>query len=274
MFIKRASSLIICIILFIFACIPVKAAAAGSKIEGYIKTTRKADIERKEDWPGELQIQWVQVIKKPEGIPVKDAFNGDGKRIAFLTFDDGPSKNVTPAILDILKRYDIKATFFVVGSMAKGNGEIVKRIVSEGHSIGNHSYSHEYGYLYRNVKNFMGEINATRSVLKGILGEGFETRLFRFPGGSFGNNHASLKAALKENGYEYINWNVSNGDSAGHNIPARSLIANVKESIHGKDHIVVLMHDLGSKHTTVEALPSIIEHLISQGYEFKKLINE
>ena len=250
----------------------------GIQIKNYMQIAIEAQNAKDINTADEGKIEWIEVTApKPipmeaDGIPVKYAFNNLDKKVAFLTFDDGPSKNITPLVLDILKKSDIKATFFIVGRMAKNNGEILKRISSEGHTIGNHSYSHEYGYLYRNLKNFLGEINDCDSILKSILGDSFLSKIFRFPGGSFGDGYSSYKAALKEHGYEYINWNVSIGDSAGNNVPVKTLIENLKQTCSGKSHIVVLMHDLGSKITTADALPIIIEYLKSQGYEFKRLI--
>lgn len=222
--------------------------------------------------PNEASTVWTPVIPEDGGIPVREAFNDDGKKIAFLTFDDGPSKSVTPAILDILKENNIPATFFTVGRMVKNNGDIIKRISEEGHTIGNHSYSHEYDYIYSSTSNFLSEIDACENELKQILGDKFTTRIFRFPGGSFGNSHSEYKEALREHGYEYINWNVSAGDAEGTRIPADTLLQNIKDTSAGKEHIIVLMHDLGTKTTTVEALPKIIEYLKSLGYKFKKLV--
>lgn len=262
----------ICLIFFFsllfLTLLPANAAAADNFIRDYIEASRASQDEVSRGTVDDGTVKWMEVL--PDSIPAFDALNNDGKKIAFLTFDDGPSKNVTPAILDILKKYNIKATFFMVGGMAINNGDMVKRIYSEGHSIGNHSYYHRYSY--NGVADFMGEVELCESVLKGILGKDFPVKLFRFPGGSFGSKDSSLKTALVEHGYSYINWNVSTGDASGNNVPANLLISNVKAQSRGNDHIVVLMHDLGSKHTTVEALPSIIEYLISQGYEFKKLM--
>ena len=86
----------------------------------------------------------------------------ENKKIAYLTFDDGPSRTVTPQILDILAKYDIKATFFVVGKYAEKNPDILRRIYEEGHVIGNHTYSHNYNYIYKNVSNFVRELDATQ----------------------------------------------------------------------------------------------------------------
>jgi peptidoglycan/xylan/chitin deacetylase (PgdA/CDA1 family) len=114
-----------------------------------------------------------------------------GKKIAFLTFDDGPSTSVTPIILDTLKQYNIKATFFLLGENVEKNEkskELVKREFNEGHAIGNHTYSHNRGRLLFpnnkvNVPVFMDDVNKNDKALKNILGNGFNTRLLRLPGG-------------------------------------------------------------------------------------------
>lgn len=97
--------------------------------------------------------------------PAKDNANSNNK-IAYLSFDDGPSKTVTPQILKTLDKYGIKATFFVLGSMAEKNPSILKSIYSKGHSIGHHSYSHNYKYIYSSYNNFLGEINRTEKIFK------------------------------------------------------------------------------------------------------------
>ena len=111
----------------------------------------------------------------------------DGKKVVYLTFDDGPSETVTPKILDILKTENVKATFFVLGNSIDSSEEsknILKREVSEGHSIGNHTYSHNYSYLYPNriinVENFMDDIEKANKSIKAVLGEGLLLELLGF----------------------------------------------------------------------------------------------
>jgi len=206
---------------------------------------------------------------------VQDAYKKDGKKIAFLTFDDGPTRNITPQVLDTLKKYDVKATFFMLGKMAEQNKDLVQRIAKEGHAIANHGYSHEYGTIYSSSEKFWEEINKTDYVLKGILGKEFSTRVFRFPGGSKGGCYESFKATLRNSmenkGYFYVDWNVENGDGLSNNLTPGRQLENVKQQARVHEHIVVLMHDAATKRTTAEALPSIIEYLRNQGYEFKVL---
>ncbi|QQY78977.1 peptidoglycan/xylan/chitin deacetylase (PgdA/CDA1 family) [Keratinibaculum paraultunense] len=189
------------------------------------------------------------------------------KKIAYLTFDDGPSKN-TLEILDILKEYNIKATFFVIGNLAEKNPDIINRIYKEGHALGNHSYSHKYKKVYKNTTSFLNEIRSTERVLKEILGEDFETNIIRFPGGSFGEKKAPFRKVAIDNGYMYYDWNALNGDAEGHNISKNKLFQRFKNTSKGKKKLIILMHDMESKKTTVEILPDIIEYLQQNGYEF------
>lgn len=203
----------------------------------------------------------------------------DGKKIAFLTFDDGPSTTVTPRILEILKDNNVKATFFVVGSSIEKSEkakELLKEEYEQGHAIGNHTYSHRYDILYPrrtvSIPNFMNEIDRNVSLMKSVLGNDFNTRVIRFPGG-----HASWRGVnemdkvFKEKGYCYIDWNVLNGDSEPGKKDKDSLVNRLKETDRRQDRLVVLMHDTYGKETTAEALPEVIKYLKEQGYDFRTL---
>lgn len=192
-------------------------------------------------------------------------------KIAYLTFDDGPTKTVTPKILKTLDSYNIKATFFVLGSMAEKNPSLIKQIKSQGHSIGNHTYSHKYSYIYASQNNFFGEVNKTEKILKNILGRSYKTRLLRFPGGSFENSKKPFRETAKKKGYKIYDWNALNGDSEGKNVSVNRLISRLKETSRGQKELIVLMHDASGKETTAQALPQIIEYLKGQGYSFRVL---
>lgn len=202
---------------------------------------------------------------------IKEILNDESEYKAFLTFDDGPSSN-TEKILDILNKYNVKATFFLVGTMAESQRDLVIKIHKAGHSIGNHSYSHNVRYKSFSPEYFVNDIKRNDALLKDILGEGFKSNLVRFPGGSF--NLKSYKAALKSAGFEDINWNLSNGDSNAITIPKATLLNNIYKGteelnrIKKGHNLVILMHDLGPKTTTVEALPEVIEYLQKKGYTF------
>lgn len=193
------------------------------------------------------------------------------RKTAYLTFDDGPSRKVTPAVLKILSDYDIKATFFVVGKMVDANPDMLQRIHEEGHAIGHHSYSHNYNYLYKNVDNFVADLNKTDKAFKSALGPDFDTKLLRFPGGSFEKKKQKFVNYVEKLGYSSYDWNALNGDAEGHGLSKNKLVNRLKTSAKGKKEIIILMHDTDAKQTTAEALPEIIKHLIDEGYEFKTL---
>ena len=209
--------------------------------------------------------------KEEINYPVEAAYFNDGKKIAFLTFDDGPSVQTTDKILGVLKNYNIKATFFIVGSAAEKNPDILKRVVEAGHSIGNHSYSHNYSILYSNMDTFVNEVKKTDEIIQNILGEKYHTRVFRFPGGSSEAAKQPLKQEIVKDGYACIDWNALSGDGEGTNIPTNKLYDRLVSTAGKQQHLVVLMHDSPTKQTTVEVLPRIIEYLKSQSYEFATL---
>lgn len=196
------------------------------------------------------------------------------KKICYLTFDDGPTKEVTPKVLDVLDSYGVKATFFTLGKMLEANPDIAKDEYDRGHLIANHSYSHSYEELYASADSFIGEMNKTTEIIKNITGEE-PFKLIRFPGGGhnagkYAAQKQEYKKVLKDNGYYFVDWNCLNGDAEAQLRSADELLMRIKETAVGKN-IVVLMHDAATKKTTPDALGSIIEYLKSKGYEFRRL---
>lgn len=198
----------------------------------------------------------------------KHIYKSDGHKIAYLTFDDGPSPNTTTKILKTLDKYNIKATFFIIGSLAIKCPNLVKMEFADKQSIGNHTYSHNYKYIYSNTNALIQDVDKCNTVLKSILGNQFNSKLVRFPGGSFGKDLKPFRESLLNHGYTYIDWNDVTGDADGQNIPVYKLISNLKKYTKGKEHVVILMHDAATKATTVQALPQVIEYLKSQKYSF------
>ncbi len=214
----------------------------------------------------------VEEAAKPEesisSVMVEDIKTyGEGKK-AFLTFDDGPSEHVTMQVLDILDTYNVKATFFVLGSMCEKNGNVLKEIYARKHSIGIHSYSHVFTQLYKNEESFVNEVKMTEAVLKKNLGDDFSTRLFRFPGGSFEPYKKQYMGALNKAGYVSIDWNALTGDTEAKSPTHEMLLNRLKSTVTGKNNVVVLMHDSDSRQCSAEVLPDVIEYLRSEGYEF------
>lgn len=203
--------------------------------------------------------------------------SGQSKR-CYLTFDDGPTENITPQILDVLRRYNVRATFFEVGSLIEANPDMARRVYEEGHLIANHSDGHNYEKLYASTETFINEINKCYETIKAV-GNGEEPfRLVRFPGGSYKSSADSYspvkqdcKVALKDNGFYYCDWNALNGDAEGKKKNASELLEYMKRNLDGEENLVVLMHDAATKQATADALPSIIEYLTSEGYTFHRL---
>ena len=194
----------------------------------------------------------------------------DGRKVAYLTFDDGPSAKVTPKILNILDAYKIKATFFIVGEMALANKNILVREKADGQVIANHTYSHDYNFIYSTPDNLLKDIVKDDITIKSIIGS-YDDKLVRFPGGSFGAKLASFRKAVLNRGYHYIDWNALNGDTQTKTVPVEKLLNNFNQTSKGKEHLVILMHDLSTKETTAVALPKIIDTLKNEGYIFKTL---
>ena len=207
----------------------------------------------------------------------------DGKKVVYLTFDDGPSTTNTPGILDVLDRYNVKATFFTLGKSIEGNEEaknILKETARRGHAIANHTYSHDYSYLYpnrtMNVDNIVSDIEKNNSIMKEVLGEDFSTRVIRFPGGYWSwEGRTAMKEAMEQNGYYNVDWNALNKDAEGKQKNADELLQSTKETVEAlgpdTDSVVFLMHDTYGKEETVKALPQIIEYLQEKGFEFRTI---
>ena len=197
-------------------------------------------------------------------------------RIVYLTFDDGPSEN-TVKILDILDAYNIKATFFVIGNESDSAAEIYRRLVLDGHAVGNHTYSHEYHDIYSSTEKFWEEYQKNDDLFFEITGS--HLNILRFPGGS--NNTVSeryrkgimsvLTKQAQDKGIVYFDWNVSSRDAEKVLQNKNVIINTVLEECKDKKSSIVLMHDNNTKSTTVEALPVIIEELKKQGCIFKTL---
>lgn len=193
--------------------------------------------------------------------PVKSS----GKKV-YLTFDDGPSSN-TDAILDILKEYDVEATFFVVGKTDERSVKAYQRIVEEGHTLAMHSYSHRYDEIYESKEAFARDLNSLQEYLYEITG--VWPRIYRFPGGSSNTvskvDMQELIEYLTDIGITYFDWNVASGDAVSRTLPAETIVNNCLSGIEKQKESVILMHDASNKGTTIEALPRIIEAIQEQG---------
>ena len=192
--------------------------------------------------------------------------------VIWLTFDDGPSANITPKILDILKKENVKATFFVI-NYSNSNEHLLKREVAEGHTIGIHGYSHEYSKIYKSKETFMNNVYTLQDRI--YKSTGVKSMYTRFPGGS--SNTVSRKYCkgimteltkeMLAKGFKYYDWNISSGDAGGAK-DAKGVYKNVTKNLSKKRGNMVLMHDFGANKKGLEALPKIIEYAKKEGYTF------
>ncbi|MBR2836453.1 MAG: polysaccharide deacetylase [Coriobacteriales bacterium] len=194
------------------------------------------------------------------------------EHVCFLTFDDGPSPN-TYRILEILDSYGIKATWFVK-AINEPYMPYLKDIWADGHQVAIHTYSHEYEEVYASPEAYWADIQLASDLIYEQIG--IEPTLVRFPGGSVNDYNrtwrSTILAQYPEYGYHYFDWNVSCGDGATHT--ADELVYYTLSEADGCHSCCVLMHDSAAKDTTVEALPSIIEYFISEGFVFDVLLSD
>ena len=203
---------------------------------------------------------------------IKEIYKSDEKQV-YLTFDDGPSKKITPQILDILKQYDVKATFFLLGSRVELYPDLVKREFEEGHYIANHGYSHKYSQIYQSKDTTFAEYVQCENAIKNVLGNpDYNSYLFRFPGGSSGGKYEEVKSQARElfntYGVAYTNWNCLTGD-AENKKTKEECIQEMLNTKADQNSIILLMHDANDKQQTVDALPEIIQYFKNEGYTFK-----
>jgi len=204
------------------------------------------------------------------GSPLPDAVETDG--VIYLTFDDGPSVN-TEQVLSILDEKNVKATFFVVGKSDETSIARMKEIAAAGHTLGMHSYSHEYATVYASVEDFLADFYKLFVLLRDEVG--VTPTVFRFPGGSLNNYDSGIYeeiiAEMLRRGFRYYDWNLSAQDAASPSPSAEEILDGILPYAPGKKRAVVLMHDSASCRTTVEALPTLIDELRDMGFTFDRL---
>lgn len=215
------------------------------------------------EYTGRLRNPVSNIIlqqKYPETIVLR----GDTTQLQVaLTFDDGPDPRFTPQVLDILNQYDIPATFFVMGARAEVYPDIVRRMVDEGHIVGNHTYWHPNLVEQADVAVLEREVNQTEDLLENMIG--YRTKLFRAP---YGFLYDELVEKLAEMNYSVIGWSVDSLDwrELSPQDTAYNVLSNVEPGS------IILMHDGGDwdadRTSTIEALHQIIPTLQQQGFEF------
>lgn len=200
--------------------------------------------------------------------PMNDSIQSD-KKVAYLTFDDGPSEN-TREVMEILGKYDIKATFFMIaGSVTPERYDLIKEMIDQGHVVGIHTYSHNYKKIYASVKDYLDDFYLAYTRMYEVTGA--QPVVFRFPGGSYNKYMKGIRkqvmAEMERRGFVYFDWQVSAEDSIGK--PTRaSITRNVLKDFKRYNKPIILMHDSSVNDVTVQSLESIIKTIKEAGYTF------
>lgn len=197
------------------------------------------------------------------------------ENVVYLTFDDGPTQN-TDAVLEILKEQNVKATFFVIGTTGSMAGERMRAIVEQGHTLGMHSYSHDFDTIYGSVELFLTDMY---EIFQKIREEtGTTPTVFRFPGGSINAYNPGLYeemiAEMLRRGFVPHDWNISVQDATTQILSPSRIVENATINAEGRIRAFILMHDGARQVTTVEALPAIIERYRALGFQFNSISPE
>ncbi len=249
------------------------------KIEGTVDTSKIGEYTityKVTDKSGNIATKTRTVVVTNEPAKAKQGTDGE-KGVIYLTFDDGPTTTITPQILDILKKKNVKATFFILNYSDAGE-QVVKREVEEGHTVAIHGYSHNYNTIYRSVDAYMQNITMLQNRIKNSTG--YNATITRFPGGSSNTvskfNPGIMTILTKEvvdRGYKYFDWNVSSGDAGGAKT-SEDVYNNVTKNLSKSRMNVVLMHDFNGNTKTLNALEAIIDYGIENGYTFARITED
>lgn len=201
----------------------------------------------------------------------KSSLVSSENKVAYLTFDDGPS-DLTPVVLDILDRYNAKATFFVIGTSNEEYQQYYSEIINRGHTLALHSYTHNYQKIYASTAAFLDDYQQLYDLIYNKTG--YVCSLMRYPGGSKNaynkNVRAELIAQMESRGFIFYDWNVSCGDGSS-NATKESVYQKVMDEVSSYKRPVILMHDGAGHQATIDALPDIMQSLSEQGYSFSAL---
>lgn len=204
----------------------------------------------------------------PRATPAPD------QKVAYLTFDDGPSDRVTPRILKVLEEEGIHATFFIIGVNAERHPAVLRRIVTEGHTIGNHSYDHNMKTIYQSVGSLLASLRKADAAIEKVAS--VRPKLMRPPGWPTKRFKPAYYRAVCQAGYTVCGYNVSDYDTFTRDLDPDMIVNEIKrQTRQGKlKRAVILMHDSTEKDTTADALPEVIYFLRRSGYEFRVLSPE
>ncbi len=229
--------------------------------DGVVHAKKKGDTVIKARFKGEIYLCKLTVTPKE-------------KSVIYLTFDDGPNRYSTPKVLKILKKNNVKATFFQL-KPARADFDLTKRVLNEGHALAMHGYQHKYDIIYQSADTYRNNLDKQRKLFFNRFG--VWCSVTRFPGGSSNtvskyNPGVMTKITNKIHGwgYHYFDWNVSSGDAGGTKT-ASGVYKNVTSGLKKGRENVVLMHDFGGNDKTINALDRIIKYGKKHGYTFRTI---
>lgn len=247
--VKRA--LLICVgVLFLYEAVYGSANIALASTEDETKSVQL--------------VSEIQTALAPKEAPKQ--YNGQIRKVAYLTFDDGPGK-YTAELLDMLKKEDAKATFFLIGANVKAFPDLVKREVAEGHYVGMHSMTHNYKKLYTEG-HYVDEMKEDQGLIAGVIGK--SPILTRPSYGSMPGLNEALRNKVVENGLKVWDWTIDSLDWKYNKMPVDAASAQIAQNVLAgatDPTEVVLMHDIHPQ--SVKAVPAIIKGLKEKGYELE-----
>ena len=254
-------------------------------------TNANANTEADADAVTASAVQQVESTPKPE-IQAADAVvsrsgssisslpqpaTPDPESIIYFTFDDGPSTEVTPKLLDLLEENEVPATFFIL-NYSEELLPILRREVADGHTIAMHAWDHDYAKCYTEDDAYLSGIEQLRE--KVFQDTGYTSYCLRFPGGSSNTVSRKYNSGIMtrltqqvdaDPSWEYFDWNVDSTDATGNNLDPEKLAQSAINSLKKGQHNVILCHDTNNKTTTVEAVEKIIEYARANGYCFSAI---
>ena len=251
------------------------------KLQGQISTLQQ---ELKENRQGrdELQQQLEELerqLQEKEAQLQKQAeatTDHPEKPNVYLTFDDGPSSN-TDIILDALAEANVRASFFCIAREGEEAEARYKRIVSEGHTLAMHSYTHQYKTIYADLAAFEKDVTDIRDFLHRITG--IQPKFYRFPGGSSNTvSRIPMKQCIQyinQQNITYFDWNAQNDDATGEMYTAEELVQRAMSGVRAVgDNVVLLMHDEKTKTATAQSIPELIRQLREAGYDILPITDD
>lgn len=194
------------------------------------------------------------------------------KKIIYLTFDDGPSNDVTNKVLDILKENNVKATFFLIGNQIDDCKDVILRIHSEGHSMGLHTYTHKFKRIYSNKNAFIKEMLKCNDKIIEVTG--VSSNIIRFPGGSQKHLTTSFVEKLHSYNFKIYDWNMETVDGLRPKASPDRLYREATKGSEELSNIILLLHCDYTHKNTCRALPRIIKYYKAKGYEFKAITDD